>query len=576
MPATPSQDEMVGRAMALAHEVWAETARGSSAWSPTGEPMQALPRVDFAEAERRAKLGKSLLERIATLDLDALPHELALTVRVAINRAEAWAREADWYWLVFDPLGVGFYALFAPTAYCGGFLLSGMVKGFAGLPFSSRGDRDRYLGLISDYADLVTQMLARTEGQAERGIFMPKAQLAQATGLLAGLKAQALAGLKPSPERVGENAEAFFAELDRRLNQEVAPAYDAFIALLGGDYASHCGDAVGIGQYPGGPEIYAALVKLHTTMELTPEQVHAKGLERMASTWREMDELLAGAGFEGDPKAFVRAQAEDPEWRAEGAEAIAAVFQRYIDRLKPKLDEAFHRQSKAPYHAEALPAALEGSMTFGFYNPPSAEEPAGRYVFNAANVSKSDLCGIASLTYHELAPGHHMHLSRQMEAEHLHPLRKVSFCNAYNEGWAEYAATLAGELGAYEQPQERFGRLMMDAFLTSRLVVDTGMNIMGWDLEKARDYMRQHTFMSENEIGSEPVRYSCDIPGQSLAYKLGDTRMLELREEMKEALGNRFDIRDFHEAILGPGALPLPILTDHVRRETQRIAEASA
>jgi uncharacterized protein (DUF885 family) len=571
-----TQDETIGRAMALAHDVWLEGSRTSSTWSASGQPLRTLPRFDFAEAERRAGVGKALLERAAAIDIDALPHELALTVKVAVDRAEAWSRQADWYWLVFDPLGVGFYALFAPTAYGGGFLLSGLVKEFAALPLASRGDRDRYLGLVSDYADMVRQLLARTEGQAERGIYMPKAQLAQACPLLGGLKAQAMAALKPSPERAGDDAETFLAEVGRRLGEQVAPAYDDFIAFLSGDYASHCSDQVGIGQYPGGREVYETLIKLHTTMELTPDQVHARGHERMASIWKEMDELLNDAGFDGDAKSFVRAAGEDPAWRAEGAEAIAAVFQRYIDRLKPRLEEAFHRQSAAPYHAEALPAALEGSMTFGFYDPPSGDQPAGRYVFNAANVSKSDLCGIASLTYHELAPGHHMHLSRQLEAEHLHPLRKAAFCNAYNEGWAEYAATLAGELGAYEAPQEKFGRLMMDAFLTSRLVVDTGMNVMGWSLEQARDYMREKTFMSEAEIGSEPVRYSCDIPGQALAYKLGDTRIMELREEMREALGNRFDIRDFHEAVLAPGALPLPILADHVRRETERIAKADA
>jgi uncharacterized protein (DUF885 family) len=295
----------------------------------------------------------------------------------------------------------------------------------------------------------------------------------------------------------------------------------------------------------------------------------------MAAVWRQMDELLSGAGFDGDPKAFVRAATEDPDWRADTPEAIAAVFQRYIDRLAPKLDDAFHLQAEAPYRVEALPAALSGSMTFGYYDPPTPDQPSGRYLFNARNLAGGDLCGVASLTYHELAPGHHTHLARQLEARHLHPLRRRASCNAYNEGWAEYAATLAGELGGYEAPQERFGRLMMDAFLTSRLVVDTGMNAMGWDLETARHYMREHTFMPEAEIASEPVRYSCDIPGQSLAYKLGDTRIMELREEMRETLGERFDIRDFHEAVLKPGALPLPILADHVRRETDRIARGA-
>ena len=182
MPAPLTQDEMIGHAMALAHDVWLESARTSSILAATGEPLRALPRLDYADAERRAELGRKLLERAEPIDLKALPHELELTVRVAIDRAQAWKRQADWYWLVFDPLGLGFYALFAPTAYGGGFLLSGLVKEFVALPLKARGDRDRYLSLVSDYADLLRQMLERTQGQAERGIHMPKVQLAQAGG----------------------------------------------------------------------------------------------------------------------------------------------------------------------------------------------------------------------------------------------------------------------------------------------------------------------------------------------------------------------------------------------------------
>ena len=152
-------------------------------------------------------------------------------------------------------------------------------------------------------------------------------------------------------------------------------------------------------------------------------------------------------------------------------------------------------------------------------------------------------------------------------------MRRKSFVNAYNEGWAEYAATLAGEMGMYPEPEERFGRLMMDAFLTCRLVVDSGMNALGWTLEQARDYLRENSFMPEKEIRSETVRYSCDIPGQALAYKLGDTALYEMREAMRTALGNRFDIRDFHDAVLKPGALPLPLLRQHVEARTRALAE---
>jgi uncharacterized protein (DUF885 family) len=193
-------------------------------------------------------------------------------------------------------------------------------------------------------------------------------------------------------------------------------------------------------------------------------------------------------------------------------------------------------------------------------------------MFNGPNLSAGPLNNIGALNYHELVPGHHFHLATQNENETLHPLRRKTFINAFNEGWAEYAATLAGEMGMYPKTEEKFGRLMMDAFLTCRLVVDTGMNTLGWSLEQARDYMRENAFMPETEIRSESVRYSCDIPGQALAYKLGDTVLLEARETMRAALGNRFDIRDFHDAVLKPGALPLSVVKENVEAETARIA----
>jgi uncharacterized protein (DUF885 family) len=150
----------------------------------------------------------------------------------------------------------------------------------------------------------------------------------------------------------------------------------------------------------------------------------------------------------------------------------------------------------------------------------------------------------------------------------------MSFNNAFNEGWAEYAATFAGEIGLYAEPAERYGRLMMDAFLTCRLVVDTGMNALGWSLEQAREYLREHGHMSEAEVCSETVRYSCDIPAQSLAYKLGDTFLVNLRERMRGRLGERFDVRAFHDAVLRPGALPLPLVATNVDRATETLAGA--
>jgi uncharacterized protein (DUF885 family) len=211
-------------------------------------------------------------------------------------------------------------------------------------------------------------------------------------------------------------------------------------------------------------------------------------------------------------------------------------------------------------------------MTFGYYDAPRPHRKEGLYLFNSANLTKQALFNIGALTYHELVPGHHLHMATQVENPLLHPFRRCCIVNAYNEGWAEYAATFAGEIGMYEQPEERYGRLVMDAFLTCRLVVDTGMNVLGWSLERARDYMRAHGGMAEAEVLTESVRYSCDLPAQALAYKLGDVQILALRDRMREALGVRFDLKEFHSAILGPGALPMPELEWHVEHEIERLS----
>jgi uncharacterized protein (DUF885 family) len=507
-------------------------------------------------------------------------------VRLVKFRAHTWAREAEWYWTVSDPLGVGFFGMFLPTAYCGGFLLSFVHGQLAAFRFNDAGDPDRYLGLIADYARLLDEMTARTRGQAERGMRMPKVQVLQARTLFETYRAGCRRALGVDPKRLGDTprsedtprpggmpAESFLRELQARIEQAVVPAFDRLLGLLSDDYLELAPDRVGLGQYPGGSEIYAELVKLHTTLDLTPHQVHARGLERMAKIEASMREIRAQLGFTGDGAAFIAHLNADPRWRASTVEGVTAVFQRYIDRLAPRFAEYFPIAPPAGYTIEPLPEALQGSMTFGYYDAPRPGRNRGVYLFNAANLTKQALFNVGALTYHELVPGHHLHLSTQQENRGLHPFRAHSFVNAYNEGWAEYAATFAGEVGMYEAPEERYGRLVMDAFLTCRLVVDTGMNTLGWSLERARDYMRAHSGMAEREVLTETVRYSCDIPGQSLAYKLGDTEIMLLRERMRLALGARFDIREFHGAILGPGALPMPELAWHVDREIERLAQ---
>lgn len=564
----------LGRALRAIDATWTEFSAALFVSRELGRTIDRLPDIGEANVRRRAALGREIVDQLDAIDLTSLPVGVGLTAAVARERASTWTRESDWYWLVFDPLGAGFFALFGPTAYAGGYTLNLVNQLLRDFQFHHDGDADRYLGLISDYARLLGQMRERTSGQAERGIRIPRPQLEQSTALIKGLREAAAGALAVSAERVaGAAALQLQTEIDRRVSDAVLPAFDALAADLENPaYRAAAPEAVGLWQYPGGAEVYAELVRLHTTLELSPEEVHAKGQQRMERVRADIQRLFEAIGFDGTAKDYLALIESDPAWRAEGSAQIGAVFGRYIDRIAPHIERYFSFRPKAGYDVAPLPQSLSGSMTFGYYSPPNPSQEKGLYLFNAVNLSNNALPNIAALNYHELVPGHHFHIASQRENGALHPLRQFSFINAYNEGWAEYAATFAGEIGMYETPEERFGRLMMDSFLTCRLVVDTGLNALGWSLEKAREYLRQNSFMPETEIRSETLRYACDIPGQALAYKLGEESLMQMRSSMQQRLGPRFDIRAFHAAVLEPGALPLPLLARHLEAETERLA----
>ena len=545
----------------IVEDAWEEHRRSSHVQSQIEGTTLRLPDLSEDAADRRSRTGRDLLARIGRLDVARLPVQLALSLRLAAFLARIWSREAQWYWTVIDPMGVGFFGMFLPTAYCGGFLLAGIRSQLAEFRFNESGDLDRYLGLVTDYGRLIDQIDLRTRGQAERGMRVPRAQVRQSRTLLAALRDSCSSSLRVAPERLhGLSSARFTRELTERIRTFVEPAFDRALATLSDDYLREAPGAVGLGQFSDGDSIYAELVKLHTTMDLTVEQVHARGLERIADIEESMRAIRIELGFKGLASDFLSRLNADTRWRASTIEGVRAVFQRYIDRLTPHFPRCFHSVPTAPYSIEPLPEALEASMTFGFYDVPRPARPSGLYLFNSRNLTRHALFTIGALTYHELMPGHHLHLCSQGENESLHPLHRFSFVNAYNEGWAEYAATLAGEIGMYEEPEERYGRLVMDAFLSSRLVVDTGMNALGWSLERARTYMRAHSGMSEAEVLSETLRYSCDLPGQALAYKLGDVEILAMRERRRAAQASCFDLRDFHADVLANGALPLPDL----------------
>lgn len=547
------------RARALVAEAGAELAQGPLAMQSRGAVPERLLPLDEAEAERRAQLGASWLATAGTIRSADLPHDLALSLEVVRWTARRLAREHDWYWRVHDPMRMGFPGLFGPSAYAGGWHLTTCV-GLIVHAAANGADDDHVVALVEDVAAIVRAMTDRLEGQRARGIRMPAPQVKQAARLVSSLTTQLAAPLLAVTDR----GSGFEAAVRKVVDGPLARAFDGLADGIA-DGAADAPYTVGLSQYPRGAELYAELVHLHTTLDLGPEEVHAQGLDRMATIAADMAELRADVGFGGDDAAFFTACTADDRWREHDAEGVARRFETALAAARLHLPQWLHRWPQTPCTASPLPDALSAAMTYGYYHAsPGPPEPA-RYLFNGRNLVQAALINVPALAFHELVPGHHVHLAGQNEAD-LPDVRKHAAFNAFNEGWAEYAATLAGEAGLYPTPQERFGRLMMEAFLTSRLIVDTGMNALGWSLERARRYMHDHAFMPAAEIESETIRYSCDMPGQALAYKLGDTFLLDERRRMRAALGPAFDVRDFHAAVLDPGALPLPLVSGNVDR----------
>lgn len=536
--------------------------------------IERLPDLSFEGAVAKAAAATALIARIDAIDVVKLPDPIAIAMRQARYGAELRSRAADWYWTVIDPTGVGFYGLFLPSGYCGGYLLNFVLRGFESSRIVRAGDFDRYLGRLGDLSVLVDQMSDRTRGQAERGMRIPKPQLPAACALIDAFRARLAKAFVVSDASiatsVSSRAGGFRAQVARCVADDLEPAFDRLAAIFDADYEAASPESVGLSQFPDGEAIYRELIRFHTTLPLSPSEVHAEGMRRLVTIESDMRALRAASGLADEPKRYLDRIKVDPRFSASTAHGVASVFQRYIDRMDSVFDRAFHAPTKSRPGVAPLPASLEGSMTFGYYDAPKPGQDMGRYLFNAAQLTRLPLANVAALTFHELIPGHHQHLASQDENEALHPIGRFTFCNAFNEGWAEYAATLAGELGLYVEPEERYGRMMMDAFLTSRLVVDTGMNALGWTLDDARRFLRDRHVMSESELRSETLRYSCDIPAQALAYKLGDTEMLRMRETMRSIRGERFDLRDFHRAVLEHGAMPLPDLAVQIERASRQ------
>ena len=343
------------------------------------------------------------------------------------------------------------------------------------------------------------------------------------------------------------------------IEQQINPALRVLLEFLERDYLP-AARPPGIGAVPGGKQIYSRLAQHFTTTNLTPDEIHEIGLREVARIRGEMETVIDTVGFEGDITAFNEFLRTDPQFYYQTPEALLEGYQAVSKRLDPGLVNLFGKLPRSPYGVRPIPDEEAPDTTTAYYMRPAIDgSRPGWYYVNLYQPEVRPKFEMEVLSVHESVPGHHLQIALAQELTGLPEFRRNGGFTAFIEGWGLYSERLGYDMGLYEDPYSRYGQLVYDMWRAVRLVVDTGIHYFGWSRQKAIDYFIANAAKSEADIINEIDRY-IGWPGQALAYKIGQMKMLELRGEAETALGEDFDIRSFHDHMLGAGALPLDIL----------------
>lgn len=427
-------------------------------------------------------------------------------------------------------------------------------------------DYESYIARLNDVRRYFREHIANMRQGMRDGFTPPSEIIGGVAQVIAGLRYERpedttlWAPFANYPATVPEADRARLTEAGRAaIAGSVIPAFDEFRTFFETEYRPRARRNIAASALPNGRAYYADLVRHFTTLpDATPQQVHRTGLTEVARIRAEMEAIVREVGFEGTFEEFLTFLRTDPQFYATSPEELlhrAAWITREIDGQLPNY---FGRLPRTPYTVEPVPAALAPNYTAGRYNSGPAGA-AGAYWVNIYALNTRPLYALPSLTAHEAAPGHHLQVALARELTGL-PLFRLSYnTHAFAEGWGLYSERLAGEMGIYHTPYERFGQLTYEMWRACRLVVDTGMHWMGWSRQRALDYLAANTALSTHEIRTEVDRY-IGWPGQALAYKTGEMRIVALRERARSELGERFDVRAFHDAVLANGGVTLPVL----------------
>ncbi|MCP4885231.1 DUF885 domain-containing protein [Rubripirellula sp.] len=545
----------------LLDEVWDfELTESPMLATNIGDPrgQDRLADVSLVAIQRRTKRRAEFLERLRKINFDALSPMQQIDFEMLRLRLDGQLADDD------------FQTHLMPINNREGFHIS-----FPELPreMNPKSEQDfaNYLARLRDFARYTDQHIELLRGGIRAGLTQPAIIMRDSPG-----QAEAHVVKNPrdsllftnisdeSRRGLGDQWPAIEKEIIEAIESSVIPAYRRFAEFLKKEYLPACRGQIGAASLPRGRQFYQDRVRRFTTLDLTPEELHQTGLQENARIRSEMEAIRESVGFEGDLTAFLEYLRTDPKFYPKTADELLKEVALILKKADGRLPELFGRLPRIPYGIREIPAYIAPQTTSAYYWPPATDgSRAGFYYINTYNLSSRPLYQLESLSMHEAVPGHHLQLALQAELTDLHPMSRQSNFTAFIEGWALYSERLGKEIGFYKDPYQDFGRLSMEAWRASRLVVDTGIHWMGWSREKAIDYMKNNTALSEHNCVAEIDRY-IGWPGQSLAYKTGEIAIRRMRLEAEQRLGERFDIRAFHDKVLEAGSIPLPLLQSRI------------